>query len=73
MDQDETRIEWDKLSPTTRAVLEVIAEQRGTVLDTSEAGSEITPEAMKRIQAEAVRRGVSIYEVIDVVFRKLRA
>jgi hypothetical protein len=69
-DDDDFKIDWDKLSPTTRAVIEAIAEQRGMVLDTSEAGSVITPKAKIKIRAEAQKRGVSIYEVIDTVFRK---
>ncbi len=70
---DDDRIEWEKLSPTAQAILYTVAEQRGTVLDTSEAGSLVSPEAMRRLRAEAERRGVSIYEVVEAVIRKLRA
>lgn len=74
MDDDDNRIEWNRLSPAAQAILHTIAEQRGVVLDTtSEAASEITAEAMGRLQAEAQRRGVSIYEVVEALARKSTA
>ena len=45
-----------------------MAEQQGKVLD--ESDSDLTEQAMQRLQAEAERRGCSIYEVLETLLAK---